>query len=449
MAANSGNRTPFDNDLIHDPTAPRQTQPLPPTPQNVSQGAATNTHDPSLPPGNWAPPFAPPARPTASHLPPQVVPNRSNPTTGSLSSTRRVPVGVLAGLAAVGGAIGVIVLSSMFRSAAPRPNVVGVITSEEEQARQTQARQQTRPTPAPKIIIGEPRAGSKTEIIVPDDADAPTNANTLVNDRPSDVASDDVTPNDTRSNDADSETVVRNPSPPARERRTPNSAVAAVPDASEADLPVRSTDNDLSEDVTTSSTSNSDDQSDSAGERSSTQGERLSQGARSDSSRNSERAATARYVERRRAYSVEPPAGFTLSRRGRRTLWNGPQGTSFLVEVGPSQGTSPRQGWEDLERSLQKKYGRKYRSRGIRETTVDGRPAAIWEFELDTARGTVRKIDVAVHDRSNGYAVLATAPAERFEEWRPRFETAIRSLRIDSGKPSAKRNEESSTGDSY
>jgi hypothetical protein len=125
-------------------------------------------------------------------------------------------------------------------------------------------------------------------------------------------------------------------------------------------------------------------------------------------------------------YRVKPPSGFRLQKSGRRTVWSGPGGSQFLVETSNSPGSSPRADWEQLDKALAKKYGYRYRSHGIRETTLAGRPAAVWEFEI----GNTRKVDVAVHHRGKGYAVLAEAPAEEFENLRPQLESAIRSFEL-------------------
>jgi hypothetical protein len=81
---------------------------------------------------------------------------------------------------------------------------------------------------------------------------------------------------------------------------------------------------------------------------------------------------------------------------------------------------------------LARKYGKDYRSLGISETTLAGKRAAVWEFEIDSGNGTTRKIDVAVHDRGTGFAVLGSAPAGNFESMRPRLEAAINSFQLKS-----------------
>jgi hypothetical protein len=136
-------------------------------------------------------------------------------------------------------------------------------------------------------------------------------------------------------------------------------------------------------------------------------------------------------------YSITPPAGFTLVRIGQRTVWQGPEGTQLLVETTLSPGPSARTGWEQLHTAFIKKYRNRYRSHGITETHLAGRPAAAWEFALTTTAGTTYKRDVAVLDRGVGYGILVSGPAERFAAWRPQFETALQSFRLPLKRPSA------------
>jgi hypothetical protein len=142
-----------------------------------------------------------------------------------------------------------------------------------------------------------------------------------------------------------------------------------------------------------------------------------------------------RFVHPVTAYSITPPAGFRLVRIGQRTVWQGPEGTQLLVETTLSPGPSARSGWEQLHTTFVKKYAKRYRSHGITETSLAGRPAAAWEFALTTAAGTRYKRDVAVLDRGVGYGILVSAPPERFAAWWPQFETALQSFRLPLEPP--------------
>jgi hypothetical protein len=83
-----------------------------------------------------------------------------------------------------------------------------------------------------------------------------------------------------------------------------------------------------------------------------------------------------------------------------------------------------------LHTVLKRKYGARYRLRGIADTWLAGRPAATWDFELDLPAGTQRKRDVAVLAAGRGYGILVSAPAEGFDALWSQFETVLRSFTL-------------------
>jgi hypothetical protein len=463
------NRTPFDDDLVT-PNAPRHTQPLPAqqpsSVPNTPPGAQSSTGSPlppTLPSGPSTVPGAPP-------LPRQVIPGDDDaPAKTTTLSARRVPMSVIVGLAAVGGAIGVVMLSGAFGRLAPRPDSPGVITAEQEQARAANQDATGKSTPtAPRVAVAAPRTSTPAAANPAANQKGLDSTNSNVS--KSDAAnSSDTSPNsDALPNDAPTPDIVvqndqseRNVRP--RSNRNAASASRDTNDTSGNDSP----NSDLSNSDSRNSDSSGSDRTDSRTPRNedlsssgNASGNSSASGAdnagnRRDNEKNnagqnsdvpdagttsargieySNGGAKPRYIERKRSYSIRPPSGFEISQRGRRTVWQGPGKSQFLVEVGDANGESPRAGWEELERGLQRKYGSRYRSHGIRDTTINGRDAAIWEFELQTPKGRVRKMDVAVHNGKNGYAVLGSAPAADFENYRPGFERAIRSLQIESNK---------------
>ena len=474
------NRTPFDDDLVANPNAPRHTQPLPaqqPAPVPVVPPASPAPQTPTNAQSSTQPTFTPTFTPTTPSplpsgpstfsgvpssgvptsgvppLPRQVIPADDDaPVQTTTLSARRVPMSVIVGLAMVGGAIGVVMLSSAFGRLAPRPDSPGVITAEQEQSRNAN---QTATAPAalatPRVAVAPPRT-SKPAANGQTDSDS-TDSNSANADltNPDDVSPDDASldapmPDVAEPGGQDGRGVRSgsgsNPNVATTPRRTNDTSNNRVSDngAVDSDAP--------NDDTADSSTPrNQDLRSDSNRNLSrDNSGSANSGDNRSDNSAANDPAASPRdieysnqdvkprYVERRRSYSIRPPSGFQIAQRGRRTVWQGPGKAQFLVEVGDAEGASPRQDWENLERGLRRKYGKRYRGYGIRETTINGRQAAIWEFELQTPAGRVRKVDVAVHDGKNGYAVLGSAPAEDFENYRPAFDRAIRSLQIDSSK---------------
>lgn len=478
------NRTPFDDDLVT-PNVPRHTQPLPAqqpsSVPNTPPGAQSSTGSPlppTLPSGPSTVPGAPP-------LPRQVIPGDDDaPAKTTTLSARRVPMSVIVGLAAVGGAIGVVMLSGAFGRLAPRPDSPGVITAEQEQARAANQDATRKSTPTtPRVVVAAPRTSTPAAANPTANQKGldSTNSNASNSDatNPGDASSGDASLNGASPNDAPTPDIVvqndqseRNVRP--RSNRNAASASRDTNDTSGNDSSNSDSRNSDSRnsDRTDSRTPRNEDLSsggnaggnaggnsnasraDNAGNRRDNENDNAGQNSNvpddgATSARGIEYSnggAKPRYIERKRSYSIRPPSGFEISQRGRRTVWQGPGKSQFLVEVGDANGESPRASWEELERGLQRKYSSRYRSHGIRDTTVNGRDAAIWEFELQTPKGRVRKMDVAVHDGKNGYAVLGSAPAADFENYRPDFERAIRSLQIESNKGNNNGNSGSGSG---
>ncbi|HEY0073945.1 MAG TPA: hypothetical protein VGB77_07585 [Abditibacteriaceae bacterium] len=130
-------------------------------------------------------------------------------------------------------------------------------------------------------------------------------------------------------------------------------------------------------------------------------------------------------------YELTPPPGFSLSQKGRRTIWNHKNGAQILVETGKAGAGSLRDGWLRLERDLKKRYGDRYKSLGITESQLAGQPAAVWEFELTGKDGiTRRKIDIGIQYEGRGYAVLGSAPKENFDKVFPEIRAALDSFKL-------------------
>ncbi len=381
---------------------------------------------------------------------------------------------VIVGLAAVGGAIGVVMLSGAFGRLAPRPDSPGVITAEQEQARAANQDATGKSTPtAPRVVVAAPRTSTPAAANPAANQKGldPTNSSGSNSDAADtgDASSGGASLNGALPNDAPTpDIVVQNDQSERNVRpRSNRNAASASHDTNDT------SGNDSSNSDSRNSDSRNSDRTDSRTPRNEDLSSGGNAGGNAGGNSNASRADNAvnrrdnendnagqnsnvpddgatsargieysnggakpRYIERKRSYSIRPPSGFEISQRGRRTVWQGPGKSQFLVEVGDANGESPRAGWEELEKGLQSKYGSRYRSHGIRDTTINGRDAAIWEFELQTPKGRVRKMDVAVHDGKNGYAVLGSAPAADFESYRPGFERAIRSLQIESNKGS-------------
>ena len=470
------NATPFDTHLVDDPNAPRHTQPLPSQfapPQRPSQFAPpqTPTYAPhSLPrqvvpnnqvaPNNYVAPHnqaansanatsstrsanqnAPPIAPTVTPnvAPPFHAPIKNVPVNSPTSSlpASRLPLATIAGLAAIGGALAVVFGSAFFRRVAPVP----------ESAR-----------------------GNSTVVIAK--KNAPDNAGTIILQRPDEDVAPEKIQNDIGRDNTRKPAVV-----------APQVAPKVAPqiETLQSNEQQGNVENEPNESPSREAKPNSDDKqysneySNSVRDENSTRDDteiradanradairdnanRRDEIRRDDSSwsdkvssndgisNDGKFASAARFVEKRRAYSIRPPREFRVVQKGRRTIWKAPNGAQLLVEVGDNDGEAPRAGWEKLDRALARKYGSRYQSRGIRNTTLNGREAAAWEFDLKQKNGVVvRKMDVAVVDGKNGYAVLASAPVEKFEAMRPTFDRVLDSFQIESTRDSSNNSSNSS-----
>lgn len=435
------NVTPFDTQLVDDPNAPRHTQPLPsqfaPTPTTVTAPTSIPSQTPTYAPrslpsqvvpnqavpnndpsmtsstrsANQTPTLQTPtiAPPVPFSAPVNNVPANSVPTNSPTSSlpASRLPLGTIAGLAAIGGALAVVFGSAFFRRLAPVP----------ENAR-----------------------GNSTIVI--EKKSAPANSGTIILERPAETSgtekgvSIEVQDEKLTPRKSAPRIVTAAPVPTIKEPDSEND-VSSRDNTSSGDIEYSNSTRDenptRADEVRSDNSSRND--TDSFNDNSASNNIK-SNNVKSDNARSED---AARFIEKRRAYSIQPPREFRLAQKGRRTIWKDQSGAQLLVEVGDNDGETPRAGWEKLDRSLQKKYGSRYRSRGIRNTTLNGRQAAAWEFDLKQKNGvTVRKLDVAVVDGKNGYAILASAPVERFEEMRPTFNRALDSFQIDNGNSSEK-----------
>lgn len=401
---NSSSRTPFDDALVDDPQSPRDTQPLTPRPAPAQTQAGRRLPPQVVPPSTQADDVQSAATgaavmqaPHASHTPLSPHAVRRNTTL-----TRRLPTTTLVGLAMAGGALGVILISALVSRLTPRPNAAGLSPDDTPPA----ALRPVAPGYVARVPVEPGSAASSaappgTQTLKPPDGDA---------DEP--VAS--VAP----------DTHLRSPAPDAARGASPATrADERAPAARRSDAAGASGDR--------SSTRRSEGSSEG-----SLRAGREEHDADSDATVLPIPAGGGEgSVHNGRGYAITPPRGFKLVQSGRRTIWRGPGGAQILVETAPVGNRSPRRDWEKMDAALARKYGERYRSRGISDTNLAGREAAAWEFELDTRSGTTRKIDVAVHHRGRGYAVLGSAPAGRFEEVRPQLEAAIRSFEIRQAEP--------------
>lgn len=402
---NPNGPTPFNNP--NDPGSDsfgRSTQPLPPHGQNTSNpppGTLLNGLQSGAPTGNsaTAPPAAPPSAPAygaPSYSAPSVqapAPGPAPAPTSPLASVLKVPLPTMIGLAVTGGVLLAILVPAAMRRAIPPASMKTLPPSVDTPIVVRPPAQDNGGSTA-QATSGPLDAGAKAPVLAPKDsaADAQNSASSQS------TSTSQASPDDTLASDAST--------------RGTGSGTKNVDDGSDAaSQPSQA---DAQPNDSTQPSAQSDAQGAALGR---------TQGKAPHKSRHRGRAL----------YSIAPPEGWRRGQSAGRATWRGPNGAQLLVEVAPDVTSSPRADWEKLSRAFEKKYGPRYRSLGIHETTLAGRPASQWEFELDSPSGaTTHKIDIAVHAGGRGYAVLGSAPSDKFDQMRPQLDAAINSFQLHS-----------------
>ena len=435
------NRTPFDDDLIQDPDAPRNTQPLPTPPLPLTPTSSTRSALPSGPSTINSAPILPP-----QVVVPNAAPGNNAPRTGVLPT--KIPMTFIVGLAAVGGALAVIFISGAFSKLLPHSSQTASSNAATQTSRDANPNGEKPNRTVPMIApLASPSPNHSPRIVVAPTPIRNDNATSQDFPTPENSARNDST-NDDSPNSSSSDTNLDNTRNDNRNGDTSNGNSSNSANLNGNGDNANNGNSGNSSSANGNSDSNSNANSKARGDSDTDSpprsndarsgatpdieySNRADSGSSNGDSRNPSAGENGRHVARKYGYSIQAPEGFRISRSGRRTVWRGPDDAQMLVEIGGAAST-PRAGWESLERSLQKKYGAKYQSRGIREAQINGRNAAIWEFELETKKGCVRKIDVALHDGKNGFAVLGSAPADKFENYRAQFEKSVASLQIET-----------------
>ncbi len=101
------------------------------------------------------------------------------------------------------------------------------------------------------------------------------------------------------------------------------------------------------------------------------------------------------------------------------------------IEKGDRTSSSPpiAVDWHASEKRLQSKYGSGYKRLRMEGTTLLGRPAGLWEYELEKpGNPRLRKRYIGTADGWNSYVLSLTAPANSFDEWKSDFDRVTGSL---------------------
>lgn len=143
------------------------------------------------------------------------------------------------------------------------------------------------------------------------------------------------------------------------------------------------------------------------------------------------------------SFSIEYPLGFY--RETSEQDMGGYLDTTFrqsgtdttLVRVNQSPGDAldGRTSALQLEKNTSRTPG--YRRISITETTLDGMPAARWEFLTAPSGRTLRTVNILGNDGTSGWAVMTRAPDGDYARWAPTFKQ-VRSSFTVSKSPGAR-----------
>lgn len=95
------------------------------------------------------------------------------------------------------------------------------------------------------------------------------------------------------------------------------------------------------------------------------------------------------------------------------------------IEKGERTSSSPAIAvdWRASEKKLQNRYGSGYKRLRMEGTTLLGRPAGLWEYELEKPGSPrLRKRYIGTADGWTSYVLSMTAPASGFETWKGDFD---------------------------
>lgn len=101
------------------------------------------------------------------------------------------------------------------------------------------------------------------------------------------------------------------------------------------------------------------------------------------------------------------------------------------IEKGDRTSSSPAipVDWRAAEKRLQSRYGSGYKRLRMEGTTLLGRPAGLWEYELEKPGSPrLRKRYIGTADGWTSYVLSVTAPASDFDQWKSDFDRITGSL---------------------
>lgn len=107
---------------------------------------------------------------------------------------------------------------------------------------------------------------------------------------------------------------------------------------------------------------------------------------------------------------------------------SGTDDTLVRVNQSPGDTVDGRTSALQLEENTSKTPG--YRRIGITQTTLDGMPAARWEFLTAPSGRTLRTVNILGNDGSSGWGVMTRAPDRDYARWAPIFKQVRSSFTV-------------------
>jgi serine/threonine protein kinase len=134
-----------------------------------------------------------------------------------------------------------------------------------------------------------------------------------------------------------------------------------------------------------------------------------------------------------RGYSVPVPDGWTrqADSNGDVDFIDPTKMVDLKVSAMEFAGTSPIQGWKELEPQTRQQVGDTYHRMRMNATRWRDQPAALWEFTWQGKTRTWHAIDLGFGEEGGtAYAIYLSAPDDQWATYKPVFDNAVAGIRL-------------------
>lgn len=134
-----------------------------------------------------------------------------------------------------------------------------------------------------------------------------------------------------------------------------------------------------------------------------------------------------------RGYSVPVPDGWTrqADSNGDVDFIDPTKTVDLKVSAMEFAGTSPIQGWKELEPQTRQQVGDTYHRLRMNATRWRDQPAALWEFTWQGKTRTWHAIDLGFGEEGGtAYAIYLSAPDDQWATYKPVFDNAVAGIRL-------------------